>query len=150
MFKLPIEFSSQASASGDFEKVWSTSSSVHVLDNSIPPEFGGAGGGFSPEDLFLQAVMNCFVGTFKVVAKGSRVNFSKLSVAGRLIVDKGDDGKPCMKTISLQIKIFDADRPDRIATLVSKVFRDGFIINSVKTGISYELEQLNSSPGLQV
>ena len=39
----------------------------------------------------------------------------------------------------LQIEIFGAKRPDRLKTLVEKVFRDGFILNSVKTEVKYEL-----------
>ena len=150
MHKLPIEFNSIAHATGEFEKLWTTMSDQRVLDHSIPAEFGGSGGGFSPEDLFLQSIMNCFIGTFKVIAKSSKLNFSKLDVSGRLIVDKGPEGKTCMKTINLQIKIYDSDRPDRLETIVGKVFRDGFIINSVKSEIKYELEILQSQTSLQV
>ncbi len=150
MFKLPIEFRSEAVATGEFDKVWSTTSNSSIIHNAIPAEFGGAGGGFSPEDLYLQAIMNCFVGTFKVVAKSSKVNFANVFVSGCLMVDKGADGRPCMKSISLQIKVVDADRPDRIETLVNKVFRDGFIINSVKTEITFKLELVQTSANLAI
>lgn len=150
MYKLPIFFNSEAQAAGDFEKLWTTNSDNRVSDHSIPTEFGGAGGGFSPEDFFLQSVINCFIGTFKVVSKGSRLSFSNLTLNGRLTVDKGTDGRVFMKTIDLHIKIFDADRPDRVETIVNKVFRDGFIINSVKSEIKYELEILQSTNNIHV
>ncbi|MBC7467027.1 MAG: OsmC family protein [Bdellovibrio sp.] len=139
MHKLPLEFSSQASATGDFEKTWPiTSGSIQAIC-SIPTEFGGAGGGFSPEDLFLQALMNCFIGTFKVYAKASRITFSQLNIKGQLTVDQNDSKSMCMKKALLSIEVHGVDRPDRIETIVAKTLRDGFILNSVKTEIQHEL-----------
>ncbi len=118
MPKLPIDFKSEALANGHFENTWAINSGPQKTQCGIPSEFGGMGGGFSPEDLFLQALINCFVGTFKVYAKASKVGFSNLAVKGNLSVD----------------------RPDRIETIVAKTIKDGFILNSVKSEIKYNLE----------
>ena len=139
MNKLPINFSSEALASGDFEQAWLIQSGPVQSLCSIPSEFGGSGGGFSPEDLFLQAIMNCFLGTFKVYAKASRVTFSNIKVKGQLTVDQDESKKVSMKSVFLNIEFDGADRPERIETLVTKTMRDGFILNSVKSDIRYEL-----------
>jgi organic hydroperoxide reductase OsmC/OhrA len=139
MFKLPLEFESSASASGEMSKPWHIQSGDQSANCSVPPEFGGPGGGFSPEDLYLQALINCFVGTFKVYAKGSRINFSRLDVTANLTVDKDAAGAVRMQRCHLYINVLGAEKPDRIKVLVEKVFRDGFILNSVKTEIHYNL-----------
>lgn len=144
MVKLPVEFSSEASATNDFEKSWSITSSGSKTICSIPTEFGGMGGGFSPEDLFMQALMNCFIATFKVYSKASKVSFSSVSVKGLLIVDHDSSSKVTMKKAILEINLFGVDRPDRIETLVAKVFKDGFILNSVKTEIQHTLKIFDS------
>ncbi len=139
MLKLPVNFQSSATASGDPLEPWLIQSGAHSAMVSIPPEFGGQGGGFSPEDLFLQALINCFIGTFKVYAKGSKIYFTNLEVSGNLKIDLNSSGAVRMQTCDLKIDIFDVEKPDRVKALVEKVFRDGFILNSVKTEIHHSL-----------
>ena len=145
MHKLPVDFFSEVYATGEFEKPWSINSRAQQADCAIPPEFGGTGDGFSPEDLFLQSLMNCFTGTFKVYAKASRISFSSLSIKGQLIVDQDATKKVFMKTVHLDIEIRTEDRPHRIETIVAKTLRDGFILNSVKSEIFHKLAILTNS-----
>lgn len=146
MHKLPLEFSSEALASGDFDESWSVGSGSQQTSCAIPPEFGGSGNGSSPEDFFLQALMNCFVGTFKVYANASKISFSRVQVNGRLIVDQDSGRKVVMKTAILEINIYGVDRRDRAETIALKALRDGFILNSVKTEIQHSLHIFDSSP----
>jgi hypothetical protein len=55
-------------------------------------------------------------------------------------VDRNENGQPCMKHLLLRIEIEGAERPDRMVTLVEKAFRSGFVLNSVKTELAYELQ----------
>lgn len=135
----PITFKSSAAAAGDFDKPWLIRSGGEQALCAIPAEFSGSAGGFSPEDLYLQSLMNCFLGTFKVFAKTSRISFTGLNVEGDLVVDQDETKKTIMKSCHLNIEIQGADRPDRLETVVAKVFKDGFILNSVKTQITYGL-----------
>ena len=147
MNNLPLAFFSEAKADKSFEQPWTISSGEVKTVCAIPPEFGGLGGGFSPEDLFLHAAINCFLATFKVVAKLSKISFSEIQVKGKLIVDKNMENKVAMKSIALDITITDVDRPDRLEAIVAKVFRDGFILNSVKSELTYSL---NGSPKVSI
>lgn len=140
MANIPSEFRSEAQADNEFDQPWNVTSGASKTICAIPAEFGGQGGGFSPEDLFLQAAVNCFVGTFKVVAKLSKLSFSKIHVIGNLIVDKNDQGKVVMKSVHLDISIFDVDRPDRLQNIVAKSIRDGFVLNSIRSELSYTLK----------
>ena len=141
MRNLPLEFQSEAKANKNVNEPWIISSGEISSVCAIPPEFGGAGGGFSPEDLFLQAAINCFVGTFKAVAQLSKISFSEVHVRGKLTVDKNNENKVVMKAISLEIEVTAADRPERLDGLVAKVIRDGFILNSMNSEVTYTLKQ---------
>jgi len=53
---------------------------VHVLADEVeaiisgpPPEFGGPGGQWSPETLLVAAVANCFILSFRAIARASRL-----------------------------------------------------------------------------
>jgi organic hydroperoxide reductase OsmC/OhrA len=141
MQKQDAEFFSEAQANQEFEQPWTISSNLQKASCAIPTEFGGAGGGFSPEDLFLQSTMNCFIGTFKVVARLSKLSFSEIHVKGKLTVGKNSENRTFMKAVHLQIAISNVDRPDRLETIVAKVMRDGFILNSIKSELTWDLHQ---------
>jgi organic hydroperoxide reductase OsmC/OhrA len=135
----PIEFISQAKAGPGVASPWALKSGAHVATGAVPSEFGGGGGGFSPEDLYAQALANCFIGTFKVYAQASKVAFEEVEVVAHLEVDQGENRQPVMARCRLDITISGADRPDRVETLVQKAMKSGFVLNSVKTELTYEL-----------
>lgn len=140
MNNLPLTFESKASANGHHETPWTLQAGAYQATCAIPTEFGGTGGAASPEDFFLQAAISCFIGTFKVIAKGSKLSFTDLQVSGRLIVDKNDENKVVMKTIHLNINITNPDRADRLQMIVDKAIKGGFILNSIKSEVTYSLE----------
>ncbi len=138
--RLPLQFDCKTSASGDFSKNWNSQAPTESVNVAIPPEFGGHGGGFSPEDLFQMALCNCFLATFKVYAQNSKLTFEKIEIESHLIVDK--DGKtlqPVMKSFSAKVKIYGANNVDRAKLLAEKAISSGFILNSVKTERIFEV-----------
>jgi organic hydroperoxide reductase OsmC/OhrA len=52
---------------------------VPALDTITPPEFDGPGGLWSPETLFVAAVVDCFLLTFRGIAKASKMPWVRLS-----------------------------------------------------------------------
>jgi organic hydroperoxide reductase OsmC/OhrA len=140
MTNLPIEFISDAKTLNKFENPWEVTSGNQKAICAIPPEFGGLGGGFSPEDLFMQSAINCFVGTFKVMAKLSKLNFGELEVKGKLLVDKNAEGKIIMKSIHLEILIAQVDRAEKAEIIANKALKEGFILNSLKSQITHSLK----------
>lgn len=51
------------------------------LATTPPPEFGGPEGHWSPETLLAASVADCFVLTFRAIAKASRLDWSDLNCA---------------------------------------------------------------------
>ncbi len=140
MIEYPIKFSSTASALSGVSSIWKVESLNNNAICAVPIEFGGPGGGFSPEDFFAQALMNCFLATFKVYAEGSKIIYSEIEVSSELTVDKNESGQPIMSHFMMNIYIRDAERADRIEQIVLKALRSGFILNSVKTKIEHSIK----------
>jgi organic hydroperoxide reductase OsmC/OhrA len=51
-----------------------------ALATTTPPEFDGPGGFWSPETLMVAAVIDCFVLTFRGIARVSRMPWTRISV----------------------------------------------------------------------
>ena len=61
---------------------------------AVPPEFGGPGGGDFPVDFFGMALLNFSIGTCRVIAEKSKVEFEMVTTDGLLIVDRDERGRP--------------------------------------------------------
>ena len=139
MFSYPMAFETEVNTSHGTRAVWQAKSAGRDLNVSIPPEFAGPGGAFSPEDLYAQALTNCFLATFKVLAENSKVTFEHISVKGKLLVDLSEQKKPCMHSCHLRIGIKAPSDEGKAKRLIDKAMQSGFILNSVKTTISHEI-----------
>lgn len=120
--------------------VWKSKAQANEVACCVPVEFLGSGGGLSPEDLFNQALTNCFVATFKVYAENSKLSFENVFVNSKLIVDLNDDKKPVMKSIHIQVKIKSPSNSERALVLAKKAADSGFVLNSVKTEKHFSFE----------
>jgi organic hydroperoxide reductase OsmC/OhrA len=69
-----------AAASGQPEgAVALTSPSLPEIATAPPPEFGGPGGVWSPETLLCASLADCFVLSFRAIARASKFEWSELS-----------------------------------------------------------------------
>lgn len=139
MITYPVSFTASAEAQPGIQSVWKSTSQSHQLSCAIPPDFEGPGGALSPEDLFAQALTNCFLATFKVYAEKSRAIYSTVIVHSELIVDLDESRKPVMKKLILKAEIGGCENADRVRALAQRAFSSGFILNSVKTELQFEL-----------
>lgn len=57
-----------------------TSEGIPPLPTVTPPEFDGPGGQWSPETLLVAAVADCFLLTFRGIAKASNLPWIRVSV----------------------------------------------------------------------
>lgn len=112
------------------------------IEMSIPPEFEGPGGTYSPEDLYLLSLMNCYFATFKYIAEKSKLAFSELKGEGTLFVEKGDEKALWMSRANLHFILIGAPQKDRSINLMEKTKNNCMIINSVKTDVKISFEVL--------
>lgn len=55
-----------------------------------PPEFGGPEGFWSPETLFAGAIADCYILSFRAVARVSKLEWSKLSVEVDALLERAE------------------------------------------------------------
>jgi organic hydroperoxide reductase OsmC/OhrA len=139
MIQYPLYFEANAEAHPGTNTSWNIESSGHHLECAVPTAFEGIAGHLSPEDLFLLAIQNCFIATFKVYAYHSKLHFNQLKVEAKLTVDKDEQQKPCMHSVHLKIYFSGVESPDKCRIIVKKTLEQGFILRSVKSQISHEL-----------
>ncbi len=60
------------------------------LDTQAPPQFGGPEGIWSPETLLLAAVADCFILSFRAVARASKLDWTKLECHADGVLDRPD------------------------------------------------------------
>ena len=67
-----------------------SSPGLETLPSLAPAEFGGPGDLWSPETFLVAAVADCFILTFRAVARGSRFDWNSLSCEVDGVLDKVD------------------------------------------------------------
>lgn len=67
-----------------------TSEGIPPLETITPPEFDGPGGQWSPETLFVAAIADCFLLTFRGIARASKMPWTRLSVDCEGTVERPD------------------------------------------------------------
>lgn len=78
MQSLPHYYATQASGGPD-GTVQVTAADRPALETAPPPEFGGPPDTWSPEHFLAAAVANCFVLSFRAVARASRLDWSSMT-----------------------------------------------------------------------
>lgn len=135
MVHYPQHFQSKTTAHPGIKENWTSEVSEHQITCSIPTQYEGTGEAYSPEDLFLLSLQNCFVATFKIYSDHMHLEFDTLSVSADLIVDLEDSKGPVMKKVELIIELTGVKDEELAQDLVSRSLKDGFIFQSVSTEI---------------
>jgi len=77
------------SASGETEGVVVVSGEgLPDLDTHAPPQFGGPEGAWSPESMLSAAVANCFILSFRAIARASKFEWTSLGCNVDGILDR--------------------------------------------------------------
>jgi organic hydroperoxide reductase OsmC/OhrA len=80
-----------AAASGQPEgAVALTSAGLPEIASAPPPEFGGPGGVWSPETLLCASLADCFVLSFRAIARASKLEWSELACRVEGVLERVD------------------------------------------------------------
>lgn len=102
------------------------------LETAPPAEYGGPGDRWSPETLLVGAVADCFILTFRAIARASKLEWHELACDAEGVLDRAD-GKTRFVELSLQATLrvpADTDR-ERAHALLEKAERSCIITNSL-------------------
>ncbi|MDH4259697.1 MAG: OsmC family protein [Gammaproteobacteria bacterium] len=89
MHPYPHRYQVRVGATADGE-VQLTGDGLPELASMPPPEFDGPGGYWSPETLLVAAVADCFVLSFRSIAKASRLDWSELTAEVHGLLERSD------------------------------------------------------------
>ncbi len=89
MKNLPHHYEVAASATAD-SNVSLTSAGVEAISSAPPAEFGGPGDQWSPETLLAAAVADCFVLTFRAIARSSKLDWTSLQCDVVAVLDRAE------------------------------------------------------------
>ena len=142
MSKYPMNFTATADATEGINSSWKAQTAdERELICSVPKEFEGPNTGLSPEDLYLQALLNCYIATLKVIAQNSKLSFASIAANGTLTLDQDSTGEAAwMRSATLKFSVLGADNPDRFRRVMERVSKQCMVLNSVKTNLNFEFE----------
>jgi organic hydroperoxide reductase OsmC/OhrA len=110
-----------------------TGERLPAIPSAPPTEFGGPGDRWSPETLFVAAVADCFVLTFRGIAGLSRFSWSALEceVTGR--VDRVDRVTQFTELqVRARLKVPPGTNEDQARRLLAKAEETCLVTNSLK------------------
>lgn len=113
-----------------------------TLATAPPPEFGGPGGKWSPEHLFVSSANVCVMLNFVAMAK-----FSNLEVGGWRSTAKGTvekvEGQGWVFTgidIEAELEVPNPSEAERVHRLAEKAEKNCLISKSMKTPVRFEVK----------
>ena len=141
MLKFPMKFEVKANATPGIASHWTAGShDLPPIMSAIPPEFSGPGNGYSPEDLFGIAILNCLIATYKVYCEKSKVSFHNLSAKAVLVIDKQPSETSFIVTeINIFFDISGATDVEKGRKLLDQAIKDCAISNSIKSGKTFHI-----------
>ena len=139
-FNLPHIYKVNANTEREsYNKV--NSENLPELKIAPPKKFGGPGNVWSPEDLFVATVANCFLMTFKAVSSLSKLEWISLECSAEGKLDRVDNQLQFTE-IKLNAKLnLPADgNKERAIRLLHKAEQNCLVTNSIKTKVTLEAE----------
>ncbi len=132
MQELPHLYTVTASAEGS-DNVVVASAGVPDLETAGPPEFGGPGDVWSPEGLLVAAVADCFVLTFRGIARKAKVEWRSLECKAEGTLDKLDGQTQFVDfKVTAVLTVVPGANEKKAATILQKAEKYCLITNSLK------------------
>jgi peroxiredoxin-like protein len=112
------------------------------IEIASPPQFGGPGGRWTPEHLFVGAATSCWLTTFLAIAELSKLEFLAVEADGEGVLERGDDRRFSIARIVLRPRVTvrrEEDR-ERALRLIRKAEESCLVARSMRTEIALEPE----------
>ncbi len=130
--------SAAAQATGEVKL---SSPGVADLPSMPPPEFDGPGGYWSPETLLAAAVADCFMLSFRAVARASKFDWTDLSADVEAVLERVD-GVTRFTRLTTRVRLTVPAGTDaaRARTLLEKAEKVCLVSNSLNSERHLETE----------
>ncbi|MBT8067246.1 MAG: OsmC family protein [Gammaproteobacteria bacterium] len=145
MQDLPHFYKAAANADSDSAVIVS-SEGVPSLETAGPVEFGGPGDVWSPEDLLVAAVADCFILTFRAMARASKLEWSSLSCNASGTLDKLDKVTQFTQfDLSAELTIPPGTDESKAERLLQRAEHHCLITNSLKAGSTLDTKIITAA-----
>lgn len=110
------------------------------LPVSAPPAFGGPGGIWSPEHLFVLSAASCWMTTFIAIAAASKLDYGAIECGATGTLEKGDDRRFWVSKILLRprVTIASEEARERTQRVIEKSEWACLISNSMRSAVTVE------------
>ncbi|MBN8431703.1 OsmC family protein [Microbulbifer salipaludis] len=114
---------------------------VPDLPSAAPTQFDGPGDQWSPEDLLVAAVSDCFILTFRAIAKHSKLDWTSLECTTTGTLDK-DGRTTCFTAFAIEATLVvpEGTDTDKAQRLLEKSEQGCLVTNSLKAEVSLSAE----------
>ncbi len=136
----------QAIATGAVEgNIAVTSAGLPSLQTDSPPEFDGPPGFWSPETLLTAAVANCFILTFRAVARASKLEWNQIECKAFGTLDRIERVTRFTEMqITVKLHLPAGSDAERATRIIEKSEQACLITNSLNAKIVLEAEVVSA------
>ena len=138
MQDLPHQYTVTARVEGSANVIVS-SAGLPDLETAGPAQFGGPGDVWSPEDMLVGAVANCFILSFRSIARKAKLEWLTLECEAEGILDKIDGFNQFTDfTVKATLTIPDEQHRKKANIMLEKAEKYCLITKSLKAGAHLE------------
>jgi len=149
MQEYPHYYKAQASGKPDGE-VQTDSAGLETIATTSPPQFGGPEGYWSPETLLIASIANCFVLTFRAVARASRFDWLDVQCEAEGRLEKFHTvTRFTFFTLKARLRVPEGTMKPKAELLLRKAENNCLVTNSLAADIRLDIE-IEEVPGQQV
>jgi organic hydroperoxide reductase OsmC/OhrA len=132
MQDLPHHYVVSARAEGKANVIVS-SDNLPDIETAGPPEFGGPGDVWSPETLLVAAVANCFILSFRAIARKAKLEWLTLECTAEGDLDKVDKFTQFTGfTVNAKLTIPNGQDEKKAGVILEKAEKYCLVTNSMK------------------
>ena len=136
------EVTARAEAEGD---VTLSSGALPALVSAPPASFGGPGDRWSPEDLLAAAVADCFILTFRAIARASRLEWQQLECSAEGLLERVERSTRFTAfTVRASLTVAEGVDSQKAQRLLEKAEAACLVTSSLNAEIHLESEVLQS------
>jgi peroxiredoxin-like protein len=141
MQPLPHHYDVHAIVATPDDPVELSSKGLATLSSAPPAEFGGPGTLWSPETLMMAAIADCFVLTFRAVARAARLEWVRLECGAEGTVDRVDGVTGFTKVrLNVKLTVSSEEAAEKSRKVLEKTEKGCLVSNSLKCEKTLEPE----------
>lgn len=123
-----------------------TSSALPILRSAPPLEFGGPGTRWSPETLVVAAVGDCFILTFRAIARASKLTWTSLECHVTGTLDRNERTTRFTRfDVHAELTLPPAANVEQAQRLMEKAERNCLITSSLNADVNLSIDVRVSS-----